>query len=106
MTMLGSFAGALVCLLVPARAGAQTSYDYRVLATAKTSTLEKEMNERRAAAAAEAETERAAQISRATEIENQVVRLSTRLEKVEAEATAKYEQAADFVTTAGETIEK
>jgi hypothetical protein len=68
--------------------------------------LEKEMNERRAAAAAEAEAERAAQSSRATEIENQVVRLSTRLEKVEAEATAKYEQAAEFVTTAGETIEK
>ncbi len=40
-----SFAGALLCLLVPARAGAQTSYDYRVLATSKTSTLEKEMNE-------------------------------------------------------------
>lgn len=40
-----SFAGAFLCLLVPALAGAQTSYDYRVLATSKTSTLEKEMNE-------------------------------------------------------------
>lgn len=40
-----SCAGALLCLLVPALAGAQTSYDYRVLATSKTSTLEKEMNE-------------------------------------------------------------
>lgn len=39
-----SFAGALLCVLVPALAGAQT-YDYRVLATSKTSTLEKEMNE-------------------------------------------------------------
>ena len=40
-----SCAGALLGLLVPVVAGAQTSYDYRVLATSKTSTLEKEMNE-------------------------------------------------------------
>ena len=40
-----SCAGALLCLLVPALAGAQTSYDYRVLATSKTSTMQKELQE-------------------------------------------------------------
>ncbi len=35
----------LVCLLAPVAAGAQTAYEYRVLATSRTSTLEREMNE-------------------------------------------------------------
>jgi hypothetical protein len=37
--------GAALALVTAVPASAQTSYDYRVLATSKTSTLEKEMNE-------------------------------------------------------------
>lgn len=40
-----ALASALLALGVVASAGAQARYDYRVLATSKTSTLEKEMNE-------------------------------------------------------------
>jgi hypothetical protein len=44
-----SLAGAVFMLLTALPIDAQTSYDYRVLATSKTSTLEKEMNEAAAA---------------------------------------------------------